>query len=130
MSSELVFHYNYSAQQSKEVQTIRDKYLPKRENGLDELKRLDRKVEGAGMIPALVLGIVSCLVFGTGMCFAMQVIGSSMALGVLLGLVGTAGMLFAYPVYRRCFLKAKETHKARILELAAQLCGETEIPEN
>ena len=76
MSSELVFHYNYSAQQNKEVQSIRDKYLPRQENGLDELKRLDRKVESAGMIPALVLGIVSCLVFGAGMCFAMQVIGS------------------------------------------------------
>ena len=130
MSSELVFHYNYSAQQNKEVQSIRDKYLPRQENGLDELKRLDRKVESAGMIPALVLGIVSCLVFGAGMCFAMQVIGSSMALGIFLGLVGAVGMIFAYPVHRHYFQKAKETHKIRILEIAAQLCGEAETSEN
>lgn len=125
MSSELAFSYNYSATQSKEAQMIRDKYLPREESALDELKRLDRAVDNAGMIPALTLGIMSCLVFGLGMCFALGALPKSMVLGVLFGIIGTVGMLFAYPVHRRCICKAKETHQARILELAAQLCGET-----
>ena len=125
MSSELAFSYNYSAAQSKEAQMIRDKNLPREESALDELKRLDRAVDNSGMIPALTLGIMSCLVFGLGMCFALGALPKSMVLGVLFGIIGTVGMLFAYPVHRRCICKAKETHQARILELAAQLCGET-----
>lgn len=125
MSNELAFSYSYCAAQSKEAQMIRDKYLPREESALDELKRLDRKVENAGLIPALALGVISCLVFGTGLCFALGALPKSMILGVLLGIIGTMGMLFAYPVHRRCICKAKETHQARILELAAQLCGET-----
>lgn len=130
MSSELVFQYNYSAQQNKEILSIRDKYLPKQESGLDELKRLDRKVTGAGLVPGLVTGVLSCLVFGAGMCFAMKVIGSSVALGVFLGILGAVGMILAYPVYRHCFRKAKETYQPRILALAAQLCGEENSGEN
>ena len=124
MSSELAFSYNYSAQQNKEIQTIRDRYLPKQESGLEELKRLDHKVTSAGLVPGLVMGILSCLVFGLGMCFALQVLGNSMALGVLFGTIGAAGMILAYPVYRYCFRKAKEIHQPRILELANRLCGE------
>ena len=37
-------------------------------------------------------------------------------------------MIAAYPVYRTCFRKAKTKHQPRILELAAELCGET-IPD-
>lgn len=125
MSNELAFSYSYCAAQSKEAQMIRDKYLPREESALDELKRLDRKVENAGLIPALALGVISCLVFGTGLCFALGALPKSMILGVLLGIIGTVGMLLAYPVHCRCICKAKETHQARILELAAQLCGET-----
>lgn len=124
MSSEPAFNYNYSAEQSREAQMIRDKYLPKEEGALDELKRLDRAVSNAGAIPSLVSGILSCLVFGLGMCFALGALPQNMLLGVLLGVIGSVGMILAYPVYRRCTNKAKEKHQARILELAAQLCGE------
>ena len=125
MSSELAFHYNYSAAQSREAQMIRDKYLPRKESALDELKRLDRTVDNAGMIPSLVIGILSCLVFGLGMCFGLGALGYSMVLAVLFGAIGAAGMILAYPVYLRCTNAAKEKYQPRILELAAQLCGET-----
>ena len=124
MSSELAFSYNYSAAQSREAQMIRDKYLPKKESALDELKRLDRTVDNAGVIPSLIVGILGCLVFGLGMSFGLGAIGNSMVLGVLFGIVGAVGMILAYPVYRRCIKKARDKHQARILELAAQLCGE------
>lgn len=124
MNNEVIFRYNYSAEQNKEVQAIRNRYLPKEESKFDELKRLDRCVQSAGMIQALSIGIVGCLVFGLGMCLAMQVIGSSSAFGVFLGMIGVIVMIFAYPVYRIFFGKAKEKHKFRILELAAELCGE------
>jgi hypothetical protein len=53
----------------------------------------------------------------------MEVIGHMVWLGVILGLVGTAGMLAAFPIYRKIFHKAKSQHSPRILELAAQLSG-------
>ena len=124
MSDKTAFNYNYSAAQSKEVQRIKEKYLPKEESALDELKQLDRAVDKAGMAPALVLGIISCLVFGLGMCFALGALPKNMILGILLGVIGAIGMIVAYPIYRRCTRKAKEKHQARILELVAQLGAE------
>lgn len=125
MSNEMVFRYNYSAAQNKEVQAIRSKYLPGTESKLDELKRLDRHVQSAGMMQALTIGILGCLVFGLGMCLAMQVLGGGVVLGAFLGLCGAVIMLFAYPVYRSVFAKTKEKYKQRILELAAELSGES-----
>ena len=118
------FEYNYSAQQSQEAQMIREKYLPREEKNLDELKRLDRAVDQAGMIPSLVVGVLSCLVFGLGMCFALGALGKSMVLGVLFGAIGAVGMGFAYPLFLSCKNRATEQYRPRILELAAQLCGE------
>lgn len=128
MNNDSVFRYNYSAAQNKEVQAIRNKYLPQQESKLDELRRLDRYVQSAGMMQALSVGILGCLIFGLGMCLAMQVIGHSVAFGAVLGICGVIIMVFAYPVYRSVFGKAKEKYKARILTLAAELCGETNEP--
>lgn len=125
MNSDSVFRYSYSAKQNEEVQAIRSKYLPKPESKLDELKRLDQYVHSAGMAQSLAVGILGCLVFGLGMCFAMQVIGQSVALGAFIGVWGVAAMIAAYPVYRTIFKKAKAKYQPRILELTAELCGET-----
>ena len=64
------------------------------------------------------------LIFGLGLCLAMQVIGSGMlmtALGVLLGILGIAGMIAAYPIYRKVFSETKTKLAPRILELTAEL---------
>lgn len=125
MNNDSVFRYSYSAKQNEEVQAIRNKYLPQTESKLDELKRLDQLVNHAGMAQALAIGILGCLVFGLGMCFAMQVVGKSIALGAFIGVWGLAAMIAAYPVYRTIFKKAKAKYQPRILELASELCGET-----
>lgn len=124
MSTDAAFHYHYSASENKEILAIRKKYLPQQESKLEELKRLDRVVQSAGMTQALTVGILGCLIFGLGMCLAMQVLGNHMVLGTLLGLLGIIVMVFAYPLYRRIFLKEKEKYAPRILALAAELSGE------
>lgn len=121
--NENAFSYTYSASENQEVLRIRKKYLPKEETKLEELKRLDSLVHSSGVIQGLCAGIGGCLVFGLGLCLAMEVIGHMIWLGVILGLVGTAGMLAAFPIYRKIFHKAKSQHSPRILELAAQLSG-------
>ena len=122
--NENAFSYTYSAASNQEVLNIRKKYLPKEETKLDELKRLDSLVQNSGVTQSLCAGIGGCLIFGLGLCLAMEVIGHMIWLGVILGLIGTAGMLAAFPVYRKFFNKAKAQHTPRILELAAQLSGQ------
>ena len=124
MSQESIFCYKYSAKDNKEVQEIRRKYLPQSENKLEELKRLDRMVQDSGMIEALCAGIGGLMVFGLGMCLAMQVLGNGIlviVLGVLLGIIGVVSMVAAYPIYRRIYNRAKEQHTPRILELSEEL---------
>ena len=121
--NETTFQYTYSAQENQEVLNIRKKYLPQEESKLDELKRLDNLVQMSGIMEALIVGVGGAMVFGLGMCLSLEVIGHMVWLGVLLGLVGTVGMLFAYPVHRKCFKRAKEQYTPRILELTAELTG-------
>ena len=121
--NENAFSYTYSATCNQEVLNIRKKYLPKEETKLEELKRLDSLVRNSGVTQSLCAGIGGCLVFGLGLCLAMEVIGQIIWLGVILGLVGAVGMLAAFPVYRKFYNRAKAQHSPRILELVAQLGG-------
>lgn len=124
MSQENTFSYKYSANENKEIQEIRKRYLPKNENKMEELKRLDRVVQNSGKVEALSAGIGGLLVFGLGMCLSMQIIGSGtflIALGVVVGIVGIIGMVVAYPVYCFVFNKTKAKHTPRILELTEEL---------
>ena len=125
--TDTTFSYRYSAKENKEVQEIRRKYLPREESKLEELKRLDDMVQNSRTMKSLCVGIGGALVFGLGLCLAMQVIGSgifAIALGVILGIIGIGGMVVAYPIYRKVFGKTKEKLAPRILELSAELSGE------
>lgn len=124
MDQQNAFSYTYSAPENQEVLNIRKKYLPREESKLEELKRLDNLVQTSGVVEALSVGIGGCLIFGLGLCLAMEVIGNAMWLGIVLGAVGTAAMLVAYPVNRKLFAKAKQEYVPRILELTAELSGE------
>lgn len=117
------FNYTYSAPQNQQVQAIRQKYMPKEESKLDELRRLDHNVQQSGVLESLSMGIVGCLVFGLGMCLAMKVVGSSTLLGVIVGIIGIAIMLWAYPVYRSVSGKMKAKLTPRILQLVNELSG-------
>lgn len=121
------FFYKYSANENEEVMAIRKKYLPREESKLEELKRLDQTVQASGMIESLCAGVAGAAVFGLGFCLVTQMIGNGlimMILGVVIGIIGIAGMLAAYPIYRMAFDGAKAKYTPRILELAAELTGE------
>ena len=123
MNNENAFSYTYSARENQEVLRIRKKYLPQEESKIEELKRLDSLVQTSGTLESLIVGISGSLVFGLGLCFAMEVIGNAIWLGILLGLIGMVGMLCAYPVQRKVFAKAKQKHTPRILQLTEELTG-------
>lgn len=124
MDKSIGFSYTYSAAANKEIDEIRKRYLPKVESKFEELKRLDHQVQTSGMIPALSAGITGFLLFGLGVCMGAKIVGESVIFGVLLGLVGMAAMLVAYPIYLRFLKKAKGKFVPRILELSSELIGE------
>ena len=121
--NENTFSYTYSAHENQEVLNIRKKYMPQEETKLEELKRLDRTVQNSGVMEALIVGVVGCLIFGVGMCFGLGVFGAITWPALIFGLIGTVGMSFAYPVNRKCYNKMKDQHLPRILELTAELTG-------
>ena len=122
--NENTFSYTYSATCNQEVLRIRKKYLPQEESKLDELKRLDDTVQSSGVMESLCAGIGGILIFGLGLCLAMQVIGTGVLhimLGIALGVAGMIGMISAYPLYRKKTQKAKAEYAPRILQLTDEL---------
>ena len=121
MENNQVFTYRYSAAQNREVERIREKYLPREESRLELLRKLDRRVQSAGMIEGLTVGVVGCLIFGIGMCFGLGVFGGGNWLAILFGALGTAVMLPAYPLYRRIARKTREALTPEILRLSEEI---------
>ena len=115
------FTYNYSAVRNKEVESIRRKYMPHEESKLEKLKRLDYRVQMAGMIEGLCFGIIGALVFGVGMCFFLDVFAGAAWLTAILMICGTLLMIPAYPIYRRIARKTKAELTPEILRLSEEI---------
>ena len=106
------------------AESIAKDYAPKESSKIVALKKLDNKAKLPATIFTYSFGIISALVFGTGMCFAMQVIGSGMAgmvLGIVVGIVGLAGCGVNYPIYKKMLEKGKAKYAYEIVELARQI---------
>ena len=117
------FQYSYSAKRQKEIEDIRKKYLPKEEDKLETLKRLDREAEKPGTMAAIIVGVIGALLLGIGMCCTM-VWGSSMrifVLGVIVGIIGIGLVSVAYPLYKKVTKKQREKIAGQILALSEEL---------
>ncbi len=104
--------------ENKEVERIMAKYAPKQITKLDELKALDKKVKRPIAILAYIVGILGALVLGTGMCFAMEVIGDAIALGVAIGCVGLVIISVNYYLYEKLLKARKNKYAAEIKRLS------------
>ena len=115
------FNYSYSAERQAEVEAIRKKYLPQQEqeDKLEQLRKLDASVGTPAMIASLALGIVSALIFGTGMCCFL--VWSQWLLGSVACLAGVVGMLFAPQLYSRLVKERREKIAPEILRLTDEL---------
>lgn len=116
-----IFEYTYSAPQQHEVQKIREKYLPKEVNKLDQLRALDTGVTRRGMAVSLVHGVLYSLILGLGMSCCMVWAGSLFWPGIVIGCVGIAGVAATYPIYTRIVRQDKEKIAPEILRLTEEL---------
>ena len=109
------------------AESIAKEYAPKDNSKIVALKKLDNKAKLPATIFTYTCGIVSALVFGTGMCLAMQVIGSGMAgmiIGIIVGINGLMGCGVNYPIYKKMLEKGKTKYAYEIVELARQISEE------
>ena len=109
------------------AESIAKDYAPKESSKLLALKKLDNKAKLPATIFTYTWGIVSALVFGTGMCLAMQVIGSGLAgmvLGIAVGIIGMIGCGVNYPIYKKMLEKGKAKYAYEIVQLAREIADE------
>ncbi len=106
------------------AESIAKEYAPKENSKVVALRKLDRRAKMPAIIFTYAFGIIFALVLGVGMCLAMQVIGTTQAhmiIGIVVGLLGIAGVSVNYPIYKRLLEKGKKKYAFEIVELARQI---------
>ena len=115
------FHFSYSAKQQEEIRRIREKYLPGEPDELEHLRQLDRSVTRKATAGALMVGILGTLVLGLGMCCCLVWAERLFAAGIIIGILGIAGVVAAYPLYGAITKREKTRLAPEILRLADKL---------
>ena len=107
------------------AEQLANEYAPKDTSKVVALRKLDAKAKRPASVFTYTFGILAALVFGTGMCLAMGQIGSgttgSFVLGIIVGVVGMAGICVNYPIYKKLLAKGKQKHAFEIMELAKEI---------
>lgn len=112
------------------AEAIANEYAPKDTSKVVALKKLDKKAKLPANIFAFTFGTVMALVLGVGMCLAMQVIGDGSSLmmiaGIVIGLIGIAGVSVNYPIYRKMLESGKKKYAYEIMQLAKEISDSEE----
>ena len=120
------FEYTYSAQQQKEVEEIRKKYLPREETKMEQLRKLHAIPTQKAQAASLAVGVIGALILGTGMSLCMTELsgflgGTAMFIGIPVGIAGMVLVALAYPIYNRVLKKQREKIAPKILLLSDEL---------
>lgn len=110
------------------AEAIVNEYSKKSASKVVALRKLDRAAKMPAQIFTYTFGIVCALIAGTGMCLSMGVIGAGTAVftgfGIVVGIIGFAGMAVNYPIYRRILQKSKNKYAGDIIRLATEIAGD------
>lgn len=120
MENKETFSYTYSAKEQEEIKKIREKYVPKEADKMEQLRRLDAGVTQKGTAISLVVGIIGALILGTGMSMCM-VWTELFVLGIIVGIVGIVMVSAAYPLYSYVTKKEREKITPEIIRLTDEL---------
>ena len=128
MENKEEFSFTYSAQQQKEVEEIRKKYLPKEEDKMEQLRRLHAIPTQKAQAASLAVGVIGALILGTGMSLCMTELGAAlgqpaMVTGILVGILGLIMVALAYPLFNYVLKKERKRIAPEILRLTDELMG-------
>ena len=118
------FTYTYSAKEQEEIKKIRGKYAPptKEETTMEQLRRLDESATKGATVVSLIVGIISALLLGVGMCCTMLPGWEQYFIpGVAVGVVGIIGVIAAYPIYNHMVKRKRAKLAPEILRLSDEL---------
>lgn len=121
MNNKNSFSYKYSAGEQEEIKRIREKYLPKEADRMQQIRDLDKSVTTKGTVVSLIIGILGTLVMGLGMSMCLVWGEELFVVGVIIGVLGIAALSIAYPVYSYITKKEKERVAPLILSLTEEL---------
>ena len=126
MENHQSFEYTYSAERQKEIESIRQKYLPKEEDKMEQLRKLHYSATQKAQAASIAFGVIGSLILGTGMSLCMSELGAALGifaliLGCFLGLTGLVMVALAYPIYDRTLAKERKKIAPEILKLTEEL---------
>ena len=123
MNQENTFEYEYSAKKQKEIEEIKKKYLPKEEDKMETLRKLDQSVERKGTMYSVIIGVIGTLILGTGMSITMVASAAWMVPGIVIGIVGMAIVGIAYPIFIKVTRDQRKKIAPQIIALTEELLG-------
>ncbi len=106
------------------VQKIRTQYTEKGQNGLDELKELDKKVKRPANTFAYIFGSISAIIMGSGMSLVMTDISETIGIadpmmpGIIIGIVGMFMAIINYPIYKGILGARRKKYADKIIALS------------
>lgn len=115
------FNFSYSARQQEEIRKIREKYIPREENKIEQLRRLDESATRPGTIAAIIVGVIGTMLLGVGMCCTMVWAERFFIPGIIVGVIGIAVVAAAYPIYNRITRRRREKLAPEIMRLTDEL---------
>lgn len=115
------FHYTYSAKEQEEIKKIREKYIPKEENKMEQLRRLDQGVTRKGTVYSIIIGILGSLLLGLGMSCTLVWQGAWFIPGIIIGVIGIIIVGIAYPLYNQITKNEREKIAPEIIRLTDEL---------
>ena len=126
------FTYTYSAAEQAEVESIRNRYIARKESKLETLRRLDKIPHSKAQFWSLTLGILGSLIMGFGMSLVMSELGQQLPIiiqgvdmtlpvGIAIGILGMLIVALAYPVYTTILRRQRKKLAPQILALTDEL---------
>lgn len=115
-----MYAYTYSSKRNEEINNILSKYAPKEEDKMEQLRQLDQHVTQRGSVISILVGTISSLVFGIGMCCTM-LWTSYFAAGIVIGVLGVIGVSSAYPIYNYVVKKERAKIADQVIALGNEL---------
>ena len=110
------------------AEKIASEYAPKETRKVVALRKLDNHAKLPANTFAYTFGVITALLLGVGMCLSMKVIGDGSAiftvLGVVVGVIGIAGVSVNYPIYKKILERSKKKYSADIIALANEIAAE------
>ena len=116
------FEYTYCAERQQEIEAIRNKYLPKEEDKMEQLRRLHSIPTQKAQAASIAIGVLGALILGTGMSLCMTELGAALEhFAMVIGVLGLIMVALAYPLFNYVLKKERKRIAPEILRLSDEL---------